>query len=256
MHAADEYLTARNGAGLIDLGARGRIVVRGADRKTFLHALLTNDIALLAAGTGCYAALLTPQGRMIADMNVFELGDVMLDRCEARGQRPAAPALRPADLQRGRPARRCQRRLGLHRGVRAAGGGGGRRRDRRGPGRIQPFPERQARARGGTCSGGAPRCPGACRVSDLCGRRRHARNRAGVARGGSRPPAGGGCGGASRRGRRAGIPCRHGRRHDPARGRDRQNGRQLPERVLSRAGSAGEDQGPRARQGRRGSSWG
>ena len=78
MHAADEYLTARNGAGLIDLGARGRIVVRGADRKTFLHALLTNDIALLTAGTGCYAALLTPQGRMIADMNVFELGDVML----------------------------------------------------------------------------------------------------------------------------------------------------------------------------------
>jgi folate-binding protein YgfZ len=63
---------------MIDLGARGRIVVRGADRKTFLHALLTNDIALLAAGAGCYAALLTPQGRMIADMNVFELGDVML----------------------------------------------------------------------------------------------------------------------------------------------------------------------------------
>jgi folate-binding protein YgfZ len=78
MNVADEYLTARHGAGLIDLGARGRIVVRGADRKTFLHALLTNDIALLAAGTGCYAALLTPQGRMIADMNVFELGDVML----------------------------------------------------------------------------------------------------------------------------------------------------------------------------------
>jgi folate-binding protein YgfZ len=78
MNAADEYLTARHGAGMVDLGARGRIVVRGADRKTFLHALLTNDIALLAAGTGCYAALLTPQGRMIADMTVFELGDVML----------------------------------------------------------------------------------------------------------------------------------------------------------------------------------
>ena len=78
MNAADEYFAARSGAGMIDLGARGRIVVRGADRKTFLHALLTNDIALLSAGTGCYAALLTPQGRMIADMNVFELGDVML----------------------------------------------------------------------------------------------------------------------------------------------------------------------------------
>jgi folate-binding protein YgfZ len=78
MNASNEYLAARNRAGMIDLGARGRIVVRGADRKTFLHALLTNDIALLTAGTGCYAALLTPQGRMIADMNVLELGDVML----------------------------------------------------------------------------------------------------------------------------------------------------------------------------------
>jgi folate-binding protein YgfZ len=63
---------------LADLGARGRIAVRGADRKTFLHALLTNDIALLAPGTGCYAALLTPQGRMVADMNVFELGEALL----------------------------------------------------------------------------------------------------------------------------------------------------------------------------------
>ena len=78
MHASPEYLAARNGAVLADLGARGRIAVRGADRKTFLHALLTNDIALLTTGTGCYAALLTPQGRMVADMNVFELGDVTL----------------------------------------------------------------------------------------------------------------------------------------------------------------------------------
>jgi len=37
----------------------GRIVRARRDRKTFLHALLTNDIALLGAGTGCYAALLT-----------------------------------------------------------------------------------------------------------------------------------------------------------------------------------------------------
>jgi folate-binding protein YgfZ len=78
MNLPDDYAAVRRGAGLVDLCARGRIVVRGADRKTFLHALLTNDIALLGPGTGCYAALLTPQGRMIADMNVFELGDLML----------------------------------------------------------------------------------------------------------------------------------------------------------------------------------
>jgi len=78
MNVLDQCTAAREGAGLVDLRGRGRIVVRGADRKTFLHALLTNDIALLGAGAGCYALLLTPQGRIAADLNVFELGDVML----------------------------------------------------------------------------------------------------------------------------------------------------------------------------------
>ena len=32
----------------------------------------------LEAGQGCYAAYLTPQGRMIADLYVYELGDVIL----------------------------------------------------------------------------------------------------------------------------------------------------------------------------------
>jgi folate-binding protein YgfZ len=63
---------------VLDRSSRGRITLRGRDRLTFLHALLTNDVAGLAPGTGCYAALLTPQGRMIADMRVFELGDAVL----------------------------------------------------------------------------------------------------------------------------------------------------------------------------------
>jgi folate-binding protein YgfZ len=43
-----------------------------------LQGLLTNDIQALRAGQGCYSAYLTPQGRMIADMYVYELGDVLL----------------------------------------------------------------------------------------------------------------------------------------------------------------------------------
>src|SRR6185437_7365243 len=56
----------------------GRILVTGADRRSYLQGLLTNDIEALTAGTGCYAALLTAQGRMIADMRVLELGDAVL----------------------------------------------------------------------------------------------------------------------------------------------------------------------------------
>jgi tRNA-modifying protein YgfZ len=57
---------------------RGRIVVSGKDRASYLQGLLTNDVASLAAGQGQYAAYLTPQGRMIADMFLYELGDVLL----------------------------------------------------------------------------------------------------------------------------------------------------------------------------------
>lgn len=75
---SETYQQAHRGAALTDRHERGWIVVSGADRRAYLHGLLTNDIAALAAGTGCYSAYLTPQGRMIADLWLYELGDVLL----------------------------------------------------------------------------------------------------------------------------------------------------------------------------------
>ena len=72
------YQAARNRAALVDRSGRGRIVVKGGDRASYLQGLLTNDVAALESGQGCYAAYLTPQGRMIADMWVYELGDLIL----------------------------------------------------------------------------------------------------------------------------------------------------------------------------------
>jgi folate-binding protein YgfZ len=72
------YAALRSGAGIIDRSRLGRIILTGADRRSYLQGLLTNDIAALTAGSGCYAALLTAQGRMIADMRVLELGDAVL----------------------------------------------------------------------------------------------------------------------------------------------------------------------------------
>jgi folate-binding protein YgfZ len=72
------YDAARRRAGLIERSDRGRIVVSGRDRAAYLQGLLTNDIAALGAGAGCYAAYLTAQGRLIADLHVYELGDVLL----------------------------------------------------------------------------------------------------------------------------------------------------------------------------------
>jgi folate-binding protein YgfZ len=72
------YDAVRSGAGVVARTDLGRIVLSGHDRRGYLQGLLTNDVAALSAGAGCYAAYLTAQGRMIADMYVYELGDVIL----------------------------------------------------------------------------------------------------------------------------------------------------------------------------------
>src|SRR5438094_7509061 len=77
-HRNNTYAAARNGAAAVARARYGRILVSGADRASYLQGLLTNDVVALKAGEGCYAAYLTPQGRMIADVNVYELGDVIL----------------------------------------------------------------------------------------------------------------------------------------------------------------------------------
>ena len=74
----DGYRELKERAGFIERSELGRLLLRGVDRRTYLHGILTNDIQSLAAGPGCYAALLTPQGRMITDMHVYELGDATL----------------------------------------------------------------------------------------------------------------------------------------------------------------------------------
>ena len=76
--SAAAYDAARRRAAFLDRSHRGRIVVSGTERASYLQGLLTNDIVALQAGHGCYAAYLTAQGRMIADLDVYELGDVLL----------------------------------------------------------------------------------------------------------------------------------------------------------------------------------
>lgn len=77
---SDAYYAIRHGAAVIRRSDRGLIAVDGPDRADYLQGLLTNDVAALGNGAGCYAAYLTPQGRMVADMDVFSLdGRMLLD---------------------------------------------------------------------------------------------------------------------------------------------------------------------------------
>jgi folate-binding protein YgfZ len=62
------YQALRHGAAWLDLSSRGRIVARGRDRARFLHNVTSNEVKKMTPGTSCYAFLLTPQGRIVADL--------------------------------------------------------------------------------------------------------------------------------------------------------------------------------------------
>jgi len=72
------------------LNHRGVIAVAGDDRVDFLQGLISNDVAKAAPGHAVWAALLTPQGRFLADMFVVDagFGTLLLET-----ERERAPAL-------------------------------------------------------------------------------------------------------------------------------------------------------------------
>lgn len=53
------------------LSDRGVVEVAGVDAAKFLHGILTNDVKSLEAGEARFAALLTPQGKIIVDFMIF-----------------------------------------------------------------------------------------------------------------------------------------------------------------------------------------
>ena len=72
------YEALRGAAAWLDLSARGRLLARGRDRARFLHNVSTNEVKQLTTGAGCYAFLLSPQGRIQADLCLFCFDDRFL----------------------------------------------------------------------------------------------------------------------------------------------------------------------------------
>ena len=79
---------------------RAVFAVSGADRESFLQGLVTNDLGKLRDGL-VYAALLTPQGKYLADFFLMQRGDAILidakaDQAEALVRRLSMYRLRAA----------------------------------------------------------------------------------------------------------------------------------------------------------------
>lgn len=68
---------------LTPLPERGVLAVEGDDRVAFLQGLVSNDIEAVRPGHAVWAALLTAQGKWLADFFVFATADALLLDCEA-----------------------------------------------------------------------------------------------------------------------------------------------------------------------------
>jgi tRNA-modifying protein YgfZ len=86
--ARDQYELLRSSVGLIDRSDRGKLVLTGSEAAEFLQGQVTNDVESLAPGTGCYAALLTPKGKLRADLRVLRGEDRFMLDTEPHGLAP------------------------------------------------------------------------------------------------------------------------------------------------------------------------
>ena len=66
-----EHRVARDTVALVDTNWHAIIALTGKDRVQYLHNITSNDIKSLADGRGTLALLLNPQGRILAELEVY-----------------------------------------------------------------------------------------------------------------------------------------------------------------------------------------
>jgi tRNA-modifying protein YgfZ len=70
-HQDASYRALTDACGLVDRGERGKLALSGAGAVEFLNGQVTNELATLAQGQGCYAAFLTHKGKMLGDLRIL-----------------------------------------------------------------------------------------------------------------------------------------------------------------------------------------
>lgn len=68
----------RSSAGVADVSSWGAFRLSGANAVKYLQGLVSNDVAALEVGSGCYAAFLNVHGRIEADVHIFRLDESLV----------------------------------------------------------------------------------------------------------------------------------------------------------------------------------
>jgi aminomethyltransferase len=85
---ASEHRAARETLAIFDTNWHAIIELTGPDRARYLNAIVSNDVKNLAAGEGRLALLLNPQGRILAELEIYALADrlITLSHCSLRAR--------------------------------------------------------------------------------------------------------------------------------------------------------------------------
>jgi len=75
---ATDYRAITEACGLLDRSERGKLALSGADAASFLQGQVSNEVEGLAPGSGCYAAFLTPKGKMLGDVRILATAEELL----------------------------------------------------------------------------------------------------------------------------------------------------------------------------------
>jgi folate-binding protein YgfZ len=83
--ATTDYERLKEAVGLVDRSGRGKLRLSGTEAADYLQGQVTNDVAALVPGSGCYAALLNHKGKMLTDMRVLRGEDYIWVDAEPQG---------------------------------------------------------------------------------------------------------------------------------------------------------------------------
>jgi len=75
---AAECRVARESAAIFDTNWHAVVMLSGRDRVQYLHAITSNNIKALREETGILALLLNPQGRILAELEVYATAEKLL----------------------------------------------------------------------------------------------------------------------------------------------------------------------------------
>lgn len=89
----EEYRAAKETAAMFDTNWHATFSLTGPDRVRYLNAVVSGNVQVLEQGAGTLALLLNPQGRILAELEIYQLPDQLLVRTHASVREKTREAL-------------------------------------------------------------------------------------------------------------------------------------------------------------------